>query len=180
MQKDEYLSIIKVLLVGGAETGKSQMLNYFIYNEFKFEYIPTIGIEVCARTIEPIENKPVTLQIFDASDCKRFKIWRISYYKFVNWIVMVYDITSRESFEKIETFIEEKQKYNTEKSILIIWGNKTDRNNERLISTEEGLKLADKYNAWFIETSAKDGSNINLLFNFASTILMDIYRYDWA
>ena len=49
-------------------------------------------------------------------------------------------------------------------TILFIWGNKTDWNSKREVSTEEALKISEKHNAWFIETSAKDNTNVEELF----------------
>ena len=63
--------------------------------------------------------------------------------------------------------------------MLFIWGNKIDMRRERVISTEEGLITAEKYNAWFIETSAKDNINIEELFTFWVTNLIDSYGYDF-
>ena len=98
---------------------------------------------------------------------------RIIYYKGANWVVIVYDITSRESFENIEIYIKENQEREIKKNIWVIWGNKIDKYGERMVSSEEGMKMADKFNAYFIEVSTKNRTNIENLANLVTGIWMD-------
>ena len=98
---------------------------------------------------------------------------RINHYKGVNWVVIVYDVTSRESFENIEIYIKEKQEIEIKKNIWVIWGNKIDKYGERMVSSEEGMRMAEKFNAYFIEVSAKNRTNIKNLANIVTGIWMD-------
>ena len=88
-----------------------------------------------------------------------------SQYKNSYAIVIVYDITNRNSFENIYNYIGKVDQYGKDGSPLFIWGNKADENTKRVVSSEEGLIVSEKYNAWFFETSAKEDANIMLMFD---------------
>ena len=98
---------------------------------------------------------------------------RINHYKAANWVVIVYDITSRESFENIEIYIKEKQESEIKKNIWVIWGNKIDKYGKRMVPSEEGMKMAEKFNAYFIEVSAKNRTNIENLANLVTGVWMN-------
>ena len=91
----------------------------------------------------------------------------------------MYDITSRTEFDLIECQIEETQKYWPSKAILWICGTKIDKFGKRAVSTEEGYLVASKYNAIFIETSAKDATNISLLFEVIAAKIKDMWDLGW-
>ena len=180
MDKYESLTIAKILFIGDASGGKTQIINRYADETFSEEYLGTIGIDFKSRSIEPYENWLMRMQIWDTAGIERYRDIRIyiikntsliSYFKGVNWVVVVYDITSRESFDKVEAFVKETKEYAPKKNIIFIWGNKIDMNRERVISTEMGLKAAERHNAYFIETSAKDGTNIEIIFNLIAWAL---------
>ena len=87
-----------------------------------------------------------------------------SYYRGWDIVVIVYDITNRNSFDNIKEYIERVELYSRDDVTVFIWGNKTDENAKRVVTTEEGLFLSEKYHACFIEASAKDDTNIEELF----------------
>ena len=185
----EELTLVKILFIGDAGVGKSQIISRFADQTFSEEYKYSIGVDFKIRSIETEQNWPMTMQIWDSAGLERFKniriniiynSTRISYYRGKNWVVLVYDVSSRESFENIDTFIKEEQDYTTRKNIKFIWGNKIDMNKKRVVSTEEGLKAAEKHNAYFIETSAKDGINVDILFNFMAWILKNDPELNYA
>ena len=98
---------------------------------------------------------------------------RIKCYSKVEWVILVYDVTSRESFENIEIYIKEKEEREIKKNIWVIWGNKIDKYGERMVSSEEGMKMAEKFNAYFIEVSAKNRTNIENLANLVTGVWMN-------
>ena len=89
------------------------------------------------------------------------------------WEQITYDITNREDFDNIDKVFEEVQSLADENVTLILCGNKIDKSDERVISTEEGYSVATKYNADFIETSAKEGTNISQLFELIAKKIKD-------
>ena len=179
----EELTLVKILFIGDTRVGKSQIISRFADQTFNEEYLSTFGVDFKIRQMETEQNWPMTMQILDSAGLERYKniriniiynYTRISFFKGVNWVVVVYDVTSRESFENIDTFIKEAQDYTKRKYIKFIWGNKIDMHKKRVVSTEEGIKAAEKHNVYFIETSAKDGINVDIFFNVMAWIL----KYD--
>ena len=174
MEKYESLAIVKILVIGDAGVGKTQITKRYADETFSEEYLGTIGVDFKFRSIEPYEKWLMKMQIWDTAGIERYRDIRIymikdtsliSYFKGANWVVVVYDITSRESFDKVEAFVNEAKEYAPKKNIIFVWGNKIDMNRERVISTEVGFKAAERHKAYFIETSAKDGTNIEIIFN---------------
>ena len=87
--------------------------------------------------------------------------------------MIVYDATNRESFNKLEDLIIQAKTAINDNTLIFIWANKTDLCSKRVISFEEGIEIASKCDAYFIETSAKDGSSIEFLFTLICGILID-------
>jgi Ras-related protein Rab-1A len=98
--------------------------------------------------------------MWDTAGQERFKTITSSYYKGVHGIIVVYDVTDRESFDGVHEWMEQIEKSCTTNVARILVGNKTDLQDQRVVSTEEGQELADHYCIRFIETSAKDSTNV--------------------
>ena len=91
---------------------------------------------------------------------------------------ITYDVTNREDFDNIDQFYKEVQNYANENVTLMLCGNKIDKSDERVISAEEGYSVATKYNAAFVETSAKDDTNIYKLFELIAAKIKDNKELD--
>ena len=94
------------------------------------------------------------------------------------WEQITYDITNREDFDNIDKVFEEVQSLSDENVTLMLCGNKIDKSDERVIPTEEGYSVATKYNATFVETSAKDDTNISKLFELIAAKMKDKKELD--
>lgn len=117
-------------------------------------------MDFATKTIEFRENS-IKLQIWDSAGQERYKALIPSYVRGASIILIVYDISSRETFYNLSSWITFIKEVNTDDSLLVLCGNKTDLN--RQVSTKEGKALADKEKMLFFETSAKNSSNINLM-----------------
>jgi Ras-related protein Rab-1A len=160
----DYDLLFKVLIVGESGVGKSCLLLRFTEGVFIENYISTIGVDFKIRTINQ-DGVVVKLQIWDTAGQERFRAITKSYYHGSHGIVIVYDITDRKSFEKIaDWFTQIQQSEPNEDSCKILIGNKSDLNDKREVSVEEGETLAREYNVPFMETSAKDSVNVDNLF----------------
>ena len=104
------------------------------------------------------------LQIWDTAGQERFKTITSSYYKGAHGIILVYDITDRQSFKDIENWLAEVDKFGNENVVKLLVGNKSDLENSRQVKTEEGKELADSLGIKFLETSAKDSVNVDKAF----------------
>ena len=123
----------------------------------------SIGVDFKLKNIE-IDSKNIKLQIWDTAGQERFKTITTSYYKGAHAILVVFDITDRDSFDHIRNWMVDIDKFAKEGVLRILVGNKCDLSHERKVTTEEAKGIANKYGIKYIETSAKDTINIDDLF----------------
>jgi Ras-related protein Rab-1A len=160
----EYDYLFKILIIGDSGVGKSCILMQFADHTFSKSYISTIGVDFKIRTID-LDGKTVKLQIWDTAGQERFRTITSSYYRGAHGILLVYDVTDRESFNNIANqWMGEVGKYAQNNVRLILVGNKSDLENKRQVLTSEGQDLAEKLNIPFVETSALSDKNIEKLF----------------
>ena len=155
--------MLKYIIIGDSGVGKSNILLKYIYGKFNEEFQSTIGVEFGAKDIQ-IKNKIFRTQIWDTAGQEMFRSITRAYFKNSVCACVVYDITNRNSFESIKSWIEDCKKHSPKTIYLILIGNKVDLENSRKIPYEEGDAYAKKYGMLFYETSAKTGKNINELF----------------
>ena len=160
-QKYDYL--LKYITIGSPYVGKSKIVERFVKDTFNNDYYVTIGVEFGEKNIE-VEKKKLRIQIWDTAGQEEFKSITRTYYKNCVCAIIVYDITSRNSFNDITNWIEDCIQSSPKTVLMALIGNKSDLKESRVVSTEEGQELADKYGILFYETSAKDGTNIKEIF----------------
>jgi len=168
----EYDLLFKILIIGDSGVGKSCLLLKFTDRYFNDSYISTIGVDFKIQTIQ-LDNKIIKLQIWDTAGQDRFKTITTSYYRGSHGIVIVYDITDKESFLNVRNWLEEVHKYASDNVKILLVGNKCDLEKDRQVSIQEGQELANKLNIPFIEASAKDSTNVQQLFVKLTTILKE-------
>lgn len=159
----DYDYLFKLLLIGNSAVGKSSILLRFSDNIFNESFLPTIGVDFKIKTCQ-LQGKTVKLQIWDTAGQERFKTITSSYYKGANGIILTYDITDRQSFKDIENWQEEVEKFAKPNVVKLLVGNKSDLENQRQVSTDEGKEMAEKMGVQFLETSAKNSVNIESAF----------------
>ena len=130
------------MLIGNSAVGKSSLLLRFSDNTFSESFLPTIGVDFKIRTFE-MNGKTVKLQIWDTAGQERFKTITSSYYKGAQGIILVYDITDRQSFKDVENWLAEVEKHASENVIKLLVGNKCDLESARAVTFEEGKEFAD-------------------------------------
>ena len=159
--KFDYL--LKFIIIGDSSVGKSNILSVYRDGTFNEKSNPSIGVEFIAKNIE-IDDLVFRIQIWDTAGQESFRSITRAYYKNSVCAFIVYDITSRSSFENVKSWLDDIQKQCPQTTFLVLVGNKIDLENERQILYEEGASFAEKNNMLFIETSAKTGQNIENLF----------------
>ena len=180
MMEEEYDYIFKVLLVGNSDVGKSSLILRYVDQIWNDVFVPTIGVDFKVKSLE-IENKSIKLQIWDTAGQERFRNVISSYFKGAHGILLIFDITSRDSFKELENWLAEVEK-NASTQILkiligkkILIGNKCDLEEEREISKDEGEAFAMRNGMQYIETSAKINTNVNEAFEALSKIMVEYY-----
>ena len=159
----DYDYLFKKLLIGNSGVGKSSLLLRFADDTFTDNFMPTIGVDFKIRTLE-VDGKTIKLQIWDTAGQERFKTITSSYYKGAHGIIVVYDVTDKESFKNIDTWMNEVEKHASDNVSRILVGNKNDLSDSRQVTTDEGKELSDQYNIRFMETSAKESANVEEAF----------------
>ncbi|KAF2068909.1 hypothetical protein CYY_009770 [Polysphondylium violaceum] len=159
----EYDMLLKILVIGDSGVGKSCMLLRFADNRFTDSYISTIGVDFCIRTIE-LDGKKIKLQIWDTAGQERFKTITTSYYRGAHGLIIVYDITSMESFNSIKRWLIDVDRFASPSVLKLIVGNKCDLSAKRVVDFKVAKKFADELNIPIMETSAKDSTAIDEAF----------------
>ena len=161
----------KLVFVGDVGVGKTSVMNRFITDQFSEEYDviiifniiifknqSTIGVDFATKAIEYKDNS-LKLQMWDSAGLERYRALIPSYVRGASIIFIIYDVSSQESFNNLGTWINFIKQVNTDNSMIVLCGNKTDL--ERRVTTQEGRNLANKEQMMFFEASAKNGENVN-------------------
>mmetsp|Transcript_112010 Transcript_112010/g.327564 ORF Transcript_112010/g.327564 Transcript_112010/m.327564 type:complete len:211 (-) Transcript_112010:499-1131(-) len=163
MSLPQYDKLFKLLLIGDSYVGKSSLLIRFTDDDFKEVFQSTIGVDfkVCMRTVD---GKNVRMTIWDTAGQERFNSLHQSYYHGAHGVVLVYDITDRQSFEHVRGWMKEVNERAGGISRLLV-GSKCDLAQRREVSEDEGRQLAEELGVLFTEASARDSSNVELAFS---------------
>ena len=157
----------KFVIVGNHEVGKTSLIRQFVERKFSHDYRATIGLNIFAHQFD-FQGNELNLQLWDIGAQQYFKRFRRIYYNGAEAAFIVFDITNRESFEKVQGWCKELNELIDETDIpIILVGNKDDLAEQRVISTEEGKALAKSLSPTgieYIETSALTGNNVQNAF----------------
>lgn len=131
--------------------------------QFVSKYITTIGVDFGVKPVI-IDGREVKVNFWDLAGHPEFHDIRNEFYKDAQGAVLVYDVSSRKSFEGLEGWLKEASKYGAKDTTIFVAANKVDKE-KRQVSEKEGRQWAAAHNFDFFETSAKDGDNVQLLFS---------------
>ena len=162
---------INIFVLGNAAVGKSSFILRFCRNDFKDHYMTTIGIDFMAKSSVLPNGKNSKICFYDTAGEEKYKSVSFNLIKNADGVLLMYDITNKESFDSINGWLVSIRENRGNDFPIILVGNKTDLNEKRLISKEDGEKEAEKNGINFFETSNKDGTNIDeCVFSLASKI----------
>ena len=172
MAEDEYDYIFKVLLIGNSDVGKSSLILRYVDQIWNDVFVPTIGVDFKVKSLE-VDKKLVKMQIWDTAGQERFRNVISSYFKGAHGILLIYDITAKDSFKELENWLGEVERNANSQVLKILIGNKCDLEDRREISKDEGEAFAMRNGMQFIETSAKLNTNVNEAFEALAKIMVE-------
>ncbi|XP_068604692.1 ras-related protein Rab-18 [Brachionichthys hirsutus] len=160
---EDVLTTLKLLIIGESGVGKSSLLLRFTDDTFDPDQTATIGVDFKVKTLS-IDGNSAKLAIWDTAGQERFRTLTPSYYRGAQGVTLVYDVTRRETFAKLDNWLNELETYTTRNDIVkMLVGNKIDKD-DREVDRNEGLKFARKHSMLFIEASAKTKDGVQCAF----------------
>eukprot|EP00062_Callorhinchus_milii_P027006 gi/632989795/ref/XP_007883839.1/ PREDICTED: ras-related protein Rab-35-like [Callorhinchus milii] len=166
----DYDHLFKLLIIGDSGVGKSSLLLRFSENTFSGSYITTIGVDFKIRTVE-INGEKIKLQIWDTAGQERFRTITSTYYRNTHGVIIVYDVTNPESFVNVKRWLHEISQ-NCDSVCKILVGNKNEDPTKRRVETADAQRLSEELGVCFFETSAKNNTNVEEMFNAVTYIVL--------
>ena len=167
---------IKLMVIGETRVGKTALIKKYTKNDFGGVYLTTVGIDFQEKIIN-VEDKSVKLQIWDTAGEERFRNIAKNYFHTSDGFLLVYDISCRDSFEKLNFWLEQIKLNAPENTKCIVAGNKCDLEEKREVNKNEGEDFSKENNINFFETSAKEGINVNEIFQVLANDLFIINSF---
>ena len=166
--------IFRICLLGDSSVGKTSLLTRYSEGKIIEKYNSPIGVDFKVVTLK-LNDVISKVHIWDTAGQERFKSIAINYFRNSHGFIFVYDISNRESFENLNNWIELAFSNNQNSIINFLIGNKSDLNDERKVSEDEGKQFAIQKKFVFMETSAKDNINVDKVFEFFTYKLIDYF-----
>eukprot|EP01065_Artemidia_motanka_P013050 TRINITY_DN1719_c1_g1_i1.p1 TRINITY_DN1719_c1_g1~~TRINITY_DN1719_c1_g1_i1.p1 ORF type:complete len:228 (+),score=96.49 TRINITY_DN1719_c1_g1_i1:59-685(+) len=155
---ERYDKLMKMIVIGDSGTGKSCLLHRFIEDKFVDDQTHTIGVEFGAKVVEMF-GKRIKLQIWDTAGQERYRSVTRSYYRGAAGCLLVYDITSRESYEHVPQWLADARNLAGQDIVVMLVGNKADKGvtEARAVTHIEASQFAQQQGLMMFETSAVTG-----------------------
>ena len=150
---------VKVIVLGSSEVGKTCILNRYFNNEFQENALSTIGIDFQTKFFK-FDDQKVKVNYTDTAGQEKFRAISVNYLKGTNGVILVFDITNKESFDLLETWMNDLKENNKVDISKVLIGNKLDLAEDRQVQKEEAEKFAKSIGCKYYEGSAKSGENI--------------------
>ena len=163
---------LKIVIIGDSGVGKTNLLKRFVSNTFDQSSKATVGVEFMSKTYK-INKQIFKIELWDTAGQERYKSITAVYYKGAKGALIVYDITTKSSFENIDKWLGEIRDKTSDDIKLMIIGNKTDLKEFREVSNEDALNKAKLLGIPLMETSALDATNVKEAFD---DLLKEIYK----
>ena len=162
---DSIIYEVKIITLGDSNVGKTNFIFRFIDDKFSLNYFSTYGIDTKFKTVTLENGTKIKFKIFDTAGQERFKSISQNYIKKADGILLMYDISNKQSFDNIGNWMQTINDNNSSIKIsVVLVATKCDLIKERVISKENGEKLAEDFGIHFYETSSKDNINVEKAF----------------
>jgi len=161
----------KVVLLGEGCVGKTSLMLRYVQNQFNDKHLTTIQASFLSKKLT-VDGVRVNLAIWDTAGQEKFHALGPIYYRDSNGAILVYDITDRDSFDRVQNWVKELRKMLGEGIVLVIAGNKCDLERQRVVSLEEAEAYAKTVGAEHFSTSAKMSKGVSELFLQLTKLLL--------
>ena len=159
----DYSYVFKYIIIGDMGVGKSCLLHQFTDKKFFPVFPHTIGVDYGTKIVE-VSGERIRLQIWDTAGQERFRTLTRSYYRGAAGALLVYDITSRDSYNCVSSWLTVAKNLTSPNTVVYLIGNKSDLHEQREVTYEEAKEFAVENDLLFLETSAKTGQNVEDVF----------------
>ncbi|CAK62866.1 unnamed protein product (macronuclear) [Paramecium tetraurelia] len=168
--KSKAFAKFKIVFIGNQAVGKTSIIARFVYEQIPEQHQPTIGIDFLSKCIQ-VDNKTVRLQLWDTAGQERFRSLIPSYIRDSHAAVLCYDVSNAQSFADIKAWLDYVREERGSDVVGVLIANKIDIK-DRVVTTQEGEKLAQEQDLLYYEVSAKEGTNVQQTFkNLALKLL---------
>jgi len=165
---NNYDKLVKVIIVGDDGVGKTSLCIRLKEDRFETSYMSTIGVDFHIKMIND-DNKKYKLQIWDTAGQERFRTIVNSYYRNSKIIIIMFDLSKKETFYKIEYWLEEIMRHADYNSKIILVGNKNELTSE--INNDEIIEFCSNYNLEYVSISVKENVNIDKFIDTLNKII---------
>ncbi|XP_035252785.1 RAB3D, member RAS oncogene family, b isoform X2 [Anguilla anguilla] len=155
--------MFKLLIIGDSSVGKTSFLFRYADDSFTPAFVSTVGIDFKVKTVFR-NNKRIKLQIWDTAGQERYRTITTAYYRGAMGFLLMYDITNEDSFSAVQDWATQIKTYSWDNAQVVLVGNKSDLEEERVVPTEGSRQLANELGFHFFEASAKDNVNVRQAF----------------
>ena len=176
---EEYEMMVKVILIGDSGVGKTNIMSKFLKNKFMEESKATVGVEFGSKLFD-LNGHKIKAQIWDTAGQEKYKSITGAYFKGSKGALVVYDITQKSTYESLEKWVNDLKSAGDPKITIILIGNKSDLEENRQVSKEQGEEKAKSFGCAFLETSALSGDNIDKAFNLMVKEIFEKFSNDSA
>ena len=174
---NEEIKRIKIIIIGESGVGKTCIIKKFIYDEYNNNEFPTNSLSFATKNIKISQNngeQELKLEVWDTVGQEKYKAMAQIFFKNSNAVILVYDITNKDSFNELKNYwIGKINEYNSNDLTLAVAANKSDLYVKEQVNEKEGREFAQKVGAIFRLTSAKNGEGIKELFNVIGKKYLD-------
>ncbi|XP_038273934.1 ras-related protein Rab-27A isoform X4 [Dermochelys coriacea] len=171
MSDGDYDYLIKFLALGDSGVGKTSILYQYTDGKFNSRFITTVGIDFREKRVVYRSNGPdgisgrgqrIHLQLWDTAGQERFRSLTTAFFRDAMGFLLLFDLTNEQSFLNVRNWISQLQMHAyCENPDIVLCGNKSDMEDQRMVKEEEAKELAEKYGIPYFETSAANGTNVS-------------------
>jgi len=160
MMEGEAQNLIKIITLGESKVGKSAYIDKYVYGTFRHK-LPTIGFNTNSKNYSLLNGEKMKIIFEDTSGQERFRSLSLNFIRKADGVALMYDITKKSTFDTVSKWCNDIWDFQKKDFPVILLGNKCDLEDERQVQREEGEHIANKLGIKFLETSNKNGINVD-------------------